>query len=92
MRCYHSTKPNRVASILREGLLPNSPSEWFSEPVPYVMLSEQPWPDLNGEKTVVLEITDPRIQEEYFDEPEGLRWPYRIAPEHIRPLTQRHKN
>lgn len=85
MKCYHATTPDRLPSILCKGLLPNSPPAWFDEPAPYVMLSKEPWRELHGEdrETVVLEVTDPCIQEEYFDDPEGLRWPYRIAPEHL---------
>lgn len=85
MKCYHATTPDRLASILEKGLLPNSQPTWFDEPTPYVMLSKEAWIDLNGPdiETVILEVTDPRIKEEYFDDPEGLRWPYRIAAEHL---------
>ncbi len=54
----------------------------FNEPVNYVMLTDQPWPNLNDEQTVVLEVTDPALPGQ--DEPEGLRWPYPIVPEHIK--------
>jgi hypothetical protein len=47
------------------------------------MLSEQPWLDLNGAETIVLEVTDPRVRREYFTDPEGLRWPYPIVPEYL---------
>jgi hypothetical protein len=84
MKCYHVTTPDRLESIQREGLLPNSPPTWFRVPAPYVLLSLEPWADLNGKETVVLEVTDPRIRAEYFDDPEGLRWPYCIASEYVR--------
>lgn len=87
MVCYHSTAPDRVERILRDGLRPNSPPTWFSRPAPYVMLSRKPWLDLNGETTVVLEVSDPSILTRYFEkpfDPEGLRWPYEIKPEYIK--------
>ena len=89
MTCYHTTTPDRVASILASGLQPNSPPTWFSIPTPYVMLSPFPWVDLNGPSSVVLEVTDPAIKPEYFEDPDvkgrdGLRWPYPIAPTYVR--------
>lgn len=65
--------------------MPGSQPTWFDGPVPYIMLAKEAWIDLNGPdtETTVLEVTDPRIKDEYFDHPEGLRWPYRIAPEHL---------
>lgn len=83
--CYHTTTKDRVESILKNGLLPNSKPTWFTEPTPYVMLSKEPWLDLNGEDSVVLKVTDPAIKLEYFDDPEGLRWPYKIEPQYITP-------
>jgi hypothetical protein len=80
MVCYHATTPDRIPSIMKNGLLPNSPPTWFSEPAPYVMLSQEPWMNLNQEGTVVLKVSDPAIKAEYFDDPEGLRWPYKIEP------------
>ena len=74
MVCYHTTTPDRVEQILREGLLPGSPPNWFTTPAPYVMLSPEPWEDLYGEESVVLRVEDPAILEEYFEDPEGLRW------------------
>jgi len=91
--CYHTTTRDRLASIMRDGLLPNSEPTWFCTPAPYVMLGPQPWPGLNGEQSVVLEIDDPAIPDDAFADPEtglchhdGLWWPHRIAPEHIRAL------
>jgi hypothetical protein len=54
------------------------------------MLSRKPFPQLNGEASVCLEINDPSIKEEYFDvgeadnDFEGLRWPFKIQPWFIR--------
>ena len=84
MICYHTTTKERLRSILSGGLLPNSLPTWFYSRTPYVMLSPEPWPDLNGARSVVLEVNEPLIREEYFDDPEGLRWPYIIPPERIR--------
>lgn len=72
-KCYHSTTPDRVASIMENGLQPNSKPTWFDMVTSYVMLCLEPWKDLNGDDTVVLEVTDPRIKAEFFDDPEGLR-------------------
>ena len=70
------------------GLLPNSKPMWFTVKTPYVMLSNVPLPKLNGDDTVVLEVSDPRIKSEYFDDPEGLRWSYKIKPEFIKVLKE----
>ncbi len=82
MVLYHSTIKDRVANILREGLKPLADPIWFASPAPYVMLSDEPWLNLNGDETVVLIVTDPAIRPEDFDE-EGLRWPKRILPEFL---------
>jgi len=76
--CYHTTAQDRDSSILTKGLRPNSRPMWFSNPTPYVMLSVKPRWDLNGKESVVLGVRDPRIRVEYFDDPEGLRWPHHI--------------
>lgn len=84
LKCYHSTTKDRVASIMKNGLLPNSKPIWFKTKTPYIMLSLEPLPTLNGDNTIVLEISDPRIKLEYFNDPEGLRWAYKIEPKFIR--------
>jgi len=86
MQCYHSTTKDRVGSIMRNGLLPNSKPTWFTAKTPYIMLSPEPCFILNGNDTVVLAISDPDIKLEYFDNPEGLRWPYNIKPKFIKYL------
>ena len=84
MKCYHSTTKDRVKSIMKNGLLPNSKPTWFKTRTPYVMLSLEPWSMLNNDNTVVLEISDSRIKLEYFNDPEGLRWAYRIKSRFIK--------
>lgn len=91
MSCYHTTTLDKLESILAGGLRPNSPPTWFSAPAPYVMLSDEPWWDLNGSESVVIEVQDPRIKPDYFDDPEGLRWPYHIKPMHLRVLKKKKK-
>ncbi len=83
MICYHTTTRDRLASILKQGLLPNSEPAWFSSPAPYVMLSLNPWPSLNDDSVVLL-VDDPAIRPEYFDDPEGLRWPRPIQAEALK--------
>lgn len=80
--CYHVTTADRLASILKGGLIPNSKPNWFSEETPYVMLSLYPYWSLY-DNPVLIEIKDPRIKREYFDDPEGLRWPYTISPKYF---------
>lgn len=92
MKCYHSTTKERLISILKNGLRVNSKPNFFSSPTPYIMLSNKPLYNLNGILTVVLEINDPTIIEEYFDNDEGLRWPYDIAARYIKILNNFIKN
>ena len=84
MRCYHSTHKHRVKLIMKNGLLPNSEPIWFKTKTPYIMLSLEPCPRMNGDDTVVLVISDPYIKSKYFDNPEGLRWVNRIEPKFIK--------
>ena len=84
--CFHATTRDRVNSILEKGLLPNSDPSYFMSPTPYVMLSEKPWWTLHGNDTVIFAVTDPAIKREYFDDPEGLRWPKPIEPCYLRIL------
>jgi len=85
--CYHTTIKERLKSISKNGLKPNSKPIWFMLPVPYIMLSLRPWRYLNGENSIVLGISDPAIRESCFVDPEGLRWPFIIKPENIEILT-----
>ena len=80
--CYHVTTRDRLASILENGLIPNSKPNWFTAETPYVMLSLFPcwWLYKNA---VLIEVKDPDIKREYFDDPEGLRWGRIIKPEHF---------
>jgi len=82
--CYHVTTKDRLESILKNGLVPNSKPNWFSSKTPYVMLSLYPyWWLYEGEDRVLLEIKAPTIKREYFDDPEGLRWGEVIEPQYI---------
>ena len=83
MTCYHVTTHDRLASILAQGLLPNSPPTWFTSPAPYVLVYKIAWAGLNGDASVGLAVDDPSIKESYFDDPAGLRWPYRIEPQYL---------
>ena len=87
MKCYHTTLKERIPSILEKGLLPNSEPAFFTSSVPYIMLSLAPWPELHGEKSVVLEVTYPDIKLEFFDNPEGLRWPEAIPASFLKIYT-----
>lgn len=88
MICYHTTIVERIPSIWKNGLVPGSDSLWWKEPVQYVMLSPNPWWDLNGEMSVVLEVSDPAIKPEYFEDPEGLRWWKVIEPKYLRIISE----
>jgi len=39
------------------------------------------------EREVYLEVNDPAIKKEYFDDPEGLRWDKPIKPRYIKIMT-----
>ena len=80
--CYHVTTRDRLESILKNGLIPNSEPNFFTEKTHYVMLSLYPYWWLY-DNPVLIEIKDPRIKREYFDDPEGLRWPYTINPKYF---------
>lgn len=91
MKCYHVTTKDRLWSILCNGLRPNSKPNWFKSRTPYIMLSRRPYFELYDlEKEVTLEISDPDIKPEYFDDPEGLRWPFPIKPRYIAIMTFAH--
>ena len=77
--CYHVTTRDRLKNIMREGLMPNSRPNWFSRKTPYIMLSLYPYWWLY-DKPALIEIKDPAIKREYFDDPEGLRWDKVILP------------
>ena len=85
MKCYHTTTKDRVINICKIGLQPNSKPTWFSRPTPYIMLSKQPWKDLNGDNSIVLEIEDPTIEcKHFYGLDEGVRWPFIIEPKYIK--------
>ncbi len=84
MICYHTTLKDRIESILKEGLLPNSKPAWFTTRTPYIMLCLRPWYKLNGYASVVLEVNDPKIKKEHFVKTDMLRWPSIIDPKFIK--------
>lgn len=86
--CFHATTLDRVESIQEKGLLINSDPSYFTSPTPYVMLSEKPWWSLHGDDTAVFAIIDPAIKREYFDDPEGLRWPKSIKCHYLHLLER----
>jgi len=91
--CYHITTKDRLKGILEKGLVPNSKPNWFTRKTPYVMLSLYPYwwlyenrdgwgmKEVKEENIILIEIKDPAIKREYFDDPEGLRWDKIIKPE-----------
>lgn len=85
--CYHITTRDRLKSILRDGLIPNSRPNFFTSETPYIMLSLYPYWWLNKD-AVLIEIKDPDIKREYFDDPEGLRWDRMIKPEYFNAVIE----
>ena len=82
---YHITTRDRLATILKEGLKPNSVPNWFESKTPYIMLSKYPyWQLYEGEDMILLEIKHPDILTEFFNDPEGLRWGETILPQYIK--------
>jgi len=85
MICYHTTTLERLPSIIKHGLVPNSPPTWFKVSVPYVMLSKEPWLRLHSERmNIVLEVSDGTIKKDFFEDTEGLRWNRTIKPKYLR--------
>ncbi len=89
--CYHITTKDRLPNILAEGLKPDSKPNWFTSETPYVMLSPYPYWWLYKD-AVLIEIKDPAIKPEYFDDPEGLRWPYPIVTEYFNAVIEYNLN
>ena len=85
--CYHITTKDRLASILRDGLIPDSKPNFFTSKTPYIMLSLYPYWWLNDD-AVLIEIKDPTIKRSYFDDPEGLRWDRVIKPEYFNAVIE----
>ena len=80
--CYHITTKDRLPSILKDGLKPNSKPNWFKSETPYIMLSGYPYWWLYKD-AILIEIKDPSIKRKYFTDPEGLRWGETIEPKYI---------
>ena len=85
--CYHITTRDRLPSILENGLVPNSKPNWFTSKTPYIMLSLHPYWWLYND-AVLIEVKDPAIKREYFDDPEGLRWGEVIKPENFNAVIE----
>ena len=85
--CYHITTKDRLESILKNGLVPNSNPNWFTAKTPYIMLSLYPYWWLYKD-AVLIEIKDPAIKEKYFNDPEGLRWNETIKPEYFNAVIE----
>lgn len=93
-RCYHVTTEDRLESILKYGLKPNSHRNRSARPAPHIMLSLYPyWNLYNGFKKdaqlVLIEICDPEIKCSMFDDdPEGLAWEKTIKPEYFNTIVR----
>ena len=89
--CFHTSTEDRMESIEKNGLVPSSDPNWFGKPVDYVMLSPTPWMNLHKNKAnVIYLVQDPAIKREYFEDPEGLRWPHVIKPEYLTLIWMRY--
>jgi hypothetical protein len=98
--CYHVTTKDRLPSMLKNGILPNSAPSWFTCKTPYIMLSLYPYwslyknreawglPDVNEDNVILVEIKHPDIKREYFDDPEGLRWDKVISPNYFNAIIE----
>jgi hypothetical protein len=88
-RCYHITTEDRLESILKYGLVPNSPRNRGRFKTPHIMLSLYPvWSLYNNfkkkQRLILIEIKHHDITKELFDnDPEGLAWEYTIEPMYI---------
>jgi len=98
--CYHITTKDRLPSILKDGLKPNSKPNWFKLKTPYIMLSKYPYwwlyqnreawglKPVDGNNIILLEIKNPEIKPEYFVDPEGLRWGKNISLKYINAVIE----
>ena len=98
--CYHVTTKDKLPSILKDGLKPNSVPSWFTGKTPYVMLSLYPYwslyknrkacglEEVEESNVVLIEVKCPEIKRSYFDDPEGLRWPDTIEPKYFNAVIE----
>lgn len=92
--CFHITTEDRLDSILKYGLKPNSIANRSARKAPHIMLSLYPHWFLyrNYKKNkglILIEIRSPGIKREMFDgDPEGLAWENAIKPESFRAIVR----
>ncbi len=92
--CYHITTEDRLGSILKYGLKPNSERNRASRKAPHIMLSLYPCWTLyknfkKKQKLILIEIRYPQITRDMFDgDPEGLAWEGIIATKYFRAIVQ----
>lgn len=92
--CYHVTTEDRLESILKNGLKPDSVRNRSAKPAPYIMLSLYPYWGLfkrfkKNAQPILIEIQDPAIKRRMFDgDPEGLAWEKTINPEHFKTIVR----
>lgn len=85
--CFHITTEDRLESILKYGLKPNSIANRSARKAPHIMLSLYPMWNLyknykKSKSLILIEVRDPAIKREMFDgDPEGLAWERTIKPE-----------
>jgi len=91
--CFHITTEDRLDSILKYGLKPNSQRNRASHKTPHVMLSLYPdWSLYNNfkknKKLILIEVRHPQITREMFgDDPEGLAYEGIIYPSYFRAVV-----
>lgn len=89
MICYHITTEDRLNSILKDGLQPNSARNRSAKPAPFIMLSQYPQWHLfknwkKDKQLILIEINHPAIKPEMFNgDPDGLAWEKLIPPEYF---------
>lgn len=92
--CFHITTEDRLVSILKYGLKPNSNRNRASNKTPHVMLSLYPyWKLYNNfkkkQKLILIEIRHPQIKCEMFDnDPEGLAFEETIPSKYFRAIVR----
>ena len=93
-RCYHITTEDRLESILKQGLVPNSVRNRSARPAPHIILTLYPFWGLfksfkKNAQPILIEIQDPAIKRKMFDgDPEGLAWEKPIKPEHFTAIVK----
>lgn len=92
--CYHVTTEDRLGSILKNGLKPNSVRNRSAKKAPHTMLSLYPyWGLFKGYKKnaqlILIEICNSAIKCEMFEgDPEGLAYEHIIKPECFKTIVR----